>query len=665
MLQLDSRADSSSDITTVDQHQQFVEERRICHNIASRQQPKTTEPQCPKSESASDEMADNHSTCHFTKKQVVQNEISKCPFSAASTNTPLGGCPAMGPKHTSITSLCDHLQTVLDFEGHQYQSNASTTASQLQEFIGESCNYNTPSESEQEFSSPEGKSVCPFSKKMNNSSKCPFSATTTNTLMGGCPVMGPKHTSVKSLCDYLENVLEFEPQKDQSNVITTVSELQDFITESRNHSIPLETERVLAKNKAPKAQERSDDSEEGGESKSICPFSKKQVVTNNTSKCPFSAPFTDTPTGGCPVMGPKHTSIKSLCDYLENVLDFEPRDQSNVITTASELQDFITESRNHNILLDTEHELVEIKANKTQEAVDASDEGADGKSICPFLDKMNNNSKCSFSLASTNTPKGGCPVMGPKHTSVKSLCDYLENVLEFEPSKNHSNGITNVSQVQDFVDESRNHNIPLHRVRDLTENKSPMTQELADASDEEADSKSICPFSEKQVALNTTSRCPYSASSINAPVGGCPVMGPKHTSLKSLRDYLENSLELEYQKSSLANCNYQNAFQPHELADSRAQKAQVIRALEELTDSKSVCPFLQKQAVLISSSKCPAANSSTHTPVGGCPIMGLKHATIKSSHDYLQSALEVDPQNDQSKATTAAEQHHNCIDQST
>jgi len=477
--------------------------------------------------------------------------------------------------------------------------------------------------------------------------------------------MGPKHTSVKSLCDYLENVLEFEPQKDQSNVITTASELQDFITESRNHSIPLETERVLAKNKAPKAQERSDDSEEGGESKSICPFSKKQVVTNNTSKCPFSAPFTDTPTGGCPVMGPKHTSIKSLCDYLENVLDFEPRDQSNVITTASELQDFITESRNHNILLDTEHELVEIKANKTQEAVDASDEGADGKSICPFLDKMNNNSKCSFSLASTNTPKGGCPVMGPKHTSVKSLCDYLENVLEFEPSKNHSNGITNVSQVQDFVDESRNHNIPLHRVRDLTENKSPMTQELADASDEEADSKSICPFSEKQVALNTTSRCPYSASSINAPVGGCPVMGPKHTSLKSLRDYLENSLELEYQKSSLANCNYQNAFQPHELADSRAQKAQVIRALEELTDSKSVCPFLQKQAVLISSSKCPAANSSTHTPVGGCPIMGLKHATIKSSHDYLQSALEVDPQNDQSKATTAAEQHHNCIDQST
>jgi uncharacterized protein YutD len=665
MLQLDSRADSSSDITTVDQHQQFVEERRICHNIASRQQPKITEPQCPKSESASDEMADNNSTCHFTKKQVVQNEISKCPFSAASTNTPLGGCPAMGPKHTSITSLCDHLQTVLDFEGHQYQSNASTTASQLQEFIGESCNYNTPSESEQEFSSPEGKSVCPFSKKMNNSSKCPFSATTTNTLMGGCPVMGPKHTSVKSLCDYLENVLEFEPQKDQSNVITTASELQDFITESRNHSIPLETERVLAKNKAPKAQERSDDSEEGGESKSICPFSKKQVVTNNTSKCPFSAPFTDTPTGGCPVMGPKHTSIKSLCDYLENVLDFEPRDQSNVITTASELQDFITESRNHNILLDTEHELVEIKANKTQEAVDASDEGADGKSICPFLDKMNNNSKCSFSLASTNTPKGGCPVMGPKHTSVKSLCDYLENVLEFEPSKNHSNGITNVSQVQDFVDESRNHNIALHRVRDLTENKSPMTQELADASDEEADSKSICPFSEKQVALNTTSRCPYSASSINAPVGGCPVMGPKHTSLKSLRDYLENSLELEYQKSSLANCNYQNAFQPHELADSRAQKAQVIRALEELTDSKSVCPFLQKQAVLISSSKCPAANSSTHTPVGGCPIMGLKHATIKSSHDYLQSALEVDPQNDQSKATTAAEQHHNCIDQST
>jgi hypothetical protein len=665
MLQLESRADSSSDISTADQHQQFVEERRICHNIASRQQPKITEPQCPKSESASDEMADNNSTCHFTKKQVVQNEISKCPFSAASTNTPLGGCPAMGPKHTSITSLCDHLQTVLDFEGHQYQSNASTTASQLQEFIGESCNYNTPSESEQEFSSPEGKSVCPFSKKMNNSSKCPFSATTTNTLMGGCPVMGPKHTSVKSLCDYLENVLEFEPQKDQSNVITTASELQDFITESRNHSIPLETERVLAKNKAPKAQERSDDSEEGGESKSICPFSKKQVVTNNTSKCPFSAPFTDTPTGGCPVMGPKHTSIKSLCDYLENVLDFEPRDQSNVITTASELQDFITESRNHNILLDTEHELVEIKANKTQEAVDASDEGADGKSICPFLDKMNNNSKCSFSLASTNTPKGGCPVMGPKHTSVKSLCDYLENVLEFEPSKNHSNGITNVSQVQDFVDESRNHNIPLHRVRDLTENKSPMTQELADASDEEADSKSICPFSEKQVALNTTSRCPYSASSINAPVGGCPVMGPKHTSLKSLRDYLENSLELEYQKSSLANCNYQNAFQPHELADSRAQKAQVIRALEELTDSKSVCPFLQKQAVLISSSKCPAANSSTHTPVGGCPIMGLKHATIKSSHDYLQSALEVDPQNDQSKATTAAEQHHNCIDQST
>jgi hypothetical protein len=201
----------------------------------------------------------------------------------------------------------------------------------------------------------------------------------------------------------------------------------------------------------------------------------------------------------------------------------------------------------------------------------------------------------------------------------------------------------------------------------LVENKANKIQVLVDAPYKGGDGKSICPFSDKQVVLNTTSRCPYSASSINAPVGGCPVMGPKHTSLKSLRDYLENSLEFEYQKASFANnCNYKNAFQPHELPDSRAQKARVMSALEELTDSKSVCPVVQKQqAVLISSSKCPAANSSTRTPMGGCPITGLNHTIIKSSHDYLPSVLEVDPQNDQSKATTAAEQHHHCIDQST
>jgi hypothetical protein len=128
-------------------------------------------------------------------------------------------------------------------------------------------------------------------------------------------------------------------------------------------------------------------------------------------------------------------------------------------------------------------------------------------------------------------------------------------------------------------------------MRDLMENKTPKTQEVADASVEEADSKSINPFLEKQVVLNTTSRCPYTASSINTPVGGCPVMGPKYTSLKSLRNYLENSLELEYQNASFANnCNYKNAFQPHELPDSRAQKARVRSALEEFTDSNSVCP---------------------------------------------------------------------------
>jgi hypothetical protein len=40
-----------------------------------------------------------------------------------------------------------------------------------------------------------------------------------------------------SRCDYLENVLEFEPQKDQSDVITNVSRLQDLVDESGNHNI--------------------------------------------------------------------------------------------------------------------------------------------------------------------------------------------------------------------------------------------------------------------------------------------------------------------------------------------------------------------------------------------------------------------------------------------
>jgi hypothetical protein len=123
-------------------------------------------------------------------------------------------------------------------------------------------------------------------------------------------------------------------------------------------------------------------SDEMADNNSTNHFTKKQVVMSNTYKCPFSAASTNTPIGGCPVMGPKHTNIKSLCDYLENILEFAPqKDKSNVITTASQLQDFIAESRNHTIPLDTDHELVENKANKIQELVDAPYKGADGKSM--------------------------------------------------------------------------------------------------------------------------------------------------------------------------------------------------------------------------------------------------------------------------------------------
>ncbi len=118
---------------------------------------------------------------------------------------------------------------------------------------------------------------------------------------------------MKLLCDYLQNILKFP--KDQSDVITTAEELKQFIEESCNHNIPAGQEAESPESDVPETEESANNSENVSVSRSTCPFLQNQALVNS-SKCPFAKSLMNAPMGGCPVMGPKHMSVKSLCDYL-------------------------------------------------------------------------------------------------------------------------------------------------------------------------------------------------------------------------------------------------------------------------------------------------------------------------------------------------------------